>query len=451
MKQTVPHLWRIAALLLLAAPMLHAQETLDALVTEGLRNNLTRRQEQISAERSAAQVAEARGRFLPSATVSARNSQVSGNVVDIGSLINPAFGALNQLLQRPAFPTDLNLRLPLRQETSVRVAQPIFQPAILAAYRISTSMRDAQEMQRDAVTRAVALDIRSAYLNTLKARRVVEIYAAAVPLVDENLRLAERLAAAGKATPDVIFRARAERGDVLQRRDDAERQAASAREYVNLLLDRNLDGAIPVFGDDALGIDSLPSLEEALTKARTSREELRQLESVRSVAVAQRRLAQSAFLPSVAVALDYGVQGNTYRFARDADFTTTSLLLSWNLFNGAQDAARSEQAALETKRIEAQSAYAERQIALQVRTAWASAKVSREGIAIADDRVTAARRTYDLVRRRYEQGMAPQIELLDARTSLTGAELNRVLTTYDYFLRRVELDRAAALYPRKIQ
>jgi outer membrane protein TolC len=247
-----------------------------------------------------------------------------------------------------------------------------------------------------------------------------------------------------------VFRARAERGEILQKRDDAERQAVSAREYVNLLVERPLDAAVPEFDDAALNIDSLPTLDAALNRASAGREELRQLASARGATRAQRRLAESAFLPAVSVALDYGIQGNAYHFNRDADFTQTSLVLSWNLFNGAQDASRAEQALLDVRRLEAQAAYAERQIALQVRTAWSSATVAREAIGTAGDRVVAARRTYDLTRRRYEQGMASQLELLDARTSLTSAELNRVLTTYDYFLRRVELDRAAALYPRSI-
>jgi outer membrane protein TolC len=434
----------------IAAPEAQAQESLDALVNAGLRDNLTRRQEQFASSRAAAQVTEARGRFLPSATINARYTESSGNVVDLGQLINPAFKALNQLTASQSFPTDLNLRLPQKQETTIRFTQPIFQPAIFAAYHISTNLRDAQDAQRDAVTRQVALEIRSAYLTVIKARRVVDIYAAAVPLVAENLRLAEKLVAAGKATPDVIFRARADRSDVGQKKSDADRQANSAAEYLNLLLQRSLDAAFPAFTDEQLGIDSLPPLAGALARAGTGREELRQLGAARGATNAQKQLAQSAYLPAVSLVVDYGVQGSKYCFARDADFTNTSLVLSWNVFNGAQDAARAEQAAFDTKRVDVQAALAARQIELQVRTSWASASVAREAIATAGDRVEAARRTFDLTRRRYEQGLAPQIELLDARTALTNAELNRVLTIFDYYLRRVELDRAAALYPRSI-
>jgi outer membrane protein TolC len=49
------------------------------------------------------------------------------------------------------------------------------------------------------------------------------------------------------------------------------------------------------------------------------------------------------------------------------------------------------------------------------------------------------------VRRRYEEGLATPVEFLDARTALTEAELNRVITVYSYAIRWVDLERAAGL------
>jgi outer membrane protein len=71
--------------------------------------------------------------------------------------------------------------------------------------------------------------------------------------------------------------------------------------------------------------------------------------------------------------------------------------------------------------------------------------VARDAIATAEARLAAARRSFELVRRRYEEGLASQVEFLDARTAFTSAELNRVATTYRYAIRYVDLERAAAL------
>ncbi|MBI2797628.1 MAG: TolC family protein [Gemmatimonadetes bacterium] len=448
---THPTLRAFAALAGLApwvAPAARAQRTLDELVVIGLRQNLGQRQIELGYQKSEAAVDEARGRFLPTATFNARYTQASGNVVNLGSLINPAFSALNQLTGGAKFPTNLDLQLPQRQETAVRLAQPVFQPAVIEGYRIAARLRDAQGAQRDAQLRELAARMRSAYLQVSATRRVLEMYDATMPLVSEQVRVAEALVAAGRATPDAVFRARAERSDVQQRRNEAMQNAAAAARALNFLLERPLDAEAPAIADSLLGIGDLPTLEAALASARAEREELRGVEWSRQAAVGARRLALGTNLPAVSLAVDYGVQGNKYEFSRDRTYTQASLLMSWSLFSGMQDAARAAQAGLEERRLAAQGQQLERLVSLEVRQAWGAAEVARDAIASADERAAAARRSYDLVRRRYELGGASQLELLDARTQLTSAELNRILTDTDYRLRRVQLDRAAALYPR---
>ena len=63
----------------------------------------------------------------------------------------------------------------------------------------------------------------------------------------------------------------------------------------------------------------------------------------------------------------------------------------------------------------------------------------------ADVQLAAVERAFQLVRRRYEEGLAVPLELLDARRAFTGAAINRAITLADYQARRVELLRAAAL------
>jgi outer membrane protein TolC len=215
-----------------------------------------------------------------------------------------------------------------------------------------------------------------------------------------------------------------------------------------MMLARPLTDSVVIDADSTLGFGAMPSLEESIAAGADNRAELRALGAAERAATAQKRVAQSAFVPNVAVALDYGIQGNEYRFTTEADFTTISVVASWNVFNGGRDAARAQQAGLEAQRLALQGEDARRGVELQVRLAWQAAEVARAAIATAEDQRVAAARTHELVRRRAEEGLASPLELSQARTALTAAELNAVFTTYDYYLRRVELDRAAALYPR---
>ncbi len=449
LNRTSQLLYGLTALFVAAQPAT-AQSTLDDLVAAGLKQNLGLRQERLAFDRSEAAVDEARGRYLPSAALSARYTRVDGNVLNIGSLINPAYGALNRLTSSNAFPTNVDVRLPLTQETSVRVAQPIFQPAVVAAHRIASRLRDAQGAQRDAAVRETAMRLRVGYLQLAMARKALEIWDATLVVVTEQVRVTEALAAQGKVAPDAVFRARAERSDVEQRRSAAAEDAEAARRALNFLLDRPLEAPIAVIDDAALGIADLPSLDVTLSSARAGREELRQLEWSRQAADGARQLAMGNFLPTVSVAVDYGIQGNKYDFRGSNTYTNASVVASWNLFNGMQDAAKVSQASLDERRLAAQGEQAANGINLEVRQAWAAVDLARRAITSAGDRVASARKSYELVEKRYAQGMAPMLEVLDARNALTSASLNRILTETDYRVRRVQLDRAAALYPRTL-
>ncbi len=444
----------IAALsLIVAVPPLAAQQPkgspLDALVSEGLASNPALRARTISVTREEAAIAEARGRFLPSLTANARVSSLYGATPNLGALINPAYAALNQLLGQPAFPTNINLTLPQRQEATLRLTQPLFEPRVIEGYRIARSLRDASAAERDAQRRQLAADIQTSYLQYARASRAADLFDQTVPLLDEALRVSERLLSAGKVTPDNVLRARAEQGAVVQQRDAAHQLAGAARQQLNYLTGRQLDAPLPLFADTLLGLDARFAVRENLdavqSRAQTTREELTQLDRSLDAVQGQQRIARAAFLPTVNLAIDYGFQGNTIRVGRHTDFAVASLVLSWNLFNGGQDRARIQQASLDGAQLKARRDDASRSVALQVRVAHDAAAVARAAIVTAGDRQTAATRTFELVQRRYSEGLASQLELLDARTSLTTAQLNRLITTYDFYQRVVEFERAAAL------
>lgn len=436
---------------MVAAPPLDAQSALDDYVREGLRQNLGIRQQALQVQRADAALREARGNFLPSATVNARYTNVSGRVVNLGELINPAFAALNQLIGAPQFPTDIDLRLPLKQETAVRVAQPIFQAEIYAGYRAASAARQVQEASFGANERQLASEIRAGYVNHAKALRLLELRVATRALLEEQVRVISRLVEAGRATPDALSRARAELSESQQRESEAQQLADASRQNFNLIVGRPIDAEVQAVPAEALALDALPTLESALQSALVEREELRALDAGKRAADAQASVARGSYLPNLAVALDYGVQGNEYRFRSDADFALVSVVASWNLFNGGRDAARVQQAQLDAERIALQGQDARRGIELQVRLAWQAAAVAKQAIETAAAQEAAADRTYQLVSRRYEEGLASSLELSEARVQRTAAQLNAVFTTHDYYLRRVELDRAAALYPRTAQ
>jgi outer membrane protein TolC len=119
--------------------------------------------------------------------------------------------------------------------------------------------------------------------------------------------------------------------------------------------------------------------------------------------------------------VDWGVQGEEYRFERGEDYRVASLALQWTLFNGGQREAQVHGAAAALRDARTQAEEAAAQVELDVRVAWQGAAVAREALQGARDRHAAARRTWELVARRHAIGAASLLELLDARTNLTNA------------------------------
>ena len=414
-------------------------------MAEALRANLSLAGERLAERGVASDVTAARALFLPSVGLQARYSQLHG-VPNIGDLINPAYAALNQLTGSNRFPTNIDLTFPQRYESRLELVQPIFNVGILANYSGARARHDGQRMQLAGAARQLAADVQVAYLQLASARRAVEILEAALVLVQESQRVAERLLAAGSATPEAVYRARAERAEVEQRLAEARERALAASRALNRIVRRSLDAPIDAIPDSVF--DQLPltiTADSAVAHALATREELRQVEAGIRGARAAGLAATAAFLPSVSLALDYGFQGRDVTF-RDRDHNTVaSVVVSWNLFNGGRDAAHRSEAGYEADRARTERGDLADQITLQVRTAHEAATVARAAIATADARLEAARRTFELVRHRYEEGVATPVEFVDARTEYTSAQLNRVLTAYRYAIQWVELERAAAL------
>jgi outer membrane protein TolC len=421
-----------------------AAQLLDDLVREALVRNLQLQQQRLGERQAASGIRQARGVLLPTLAVDARYSEFSG-VVNIGEFINPAYEALNQLLGQDVFPTNVAATLPFRQETRLRATQVVYNQAAIEQWRLARTLHGLSVAQQELAARQIAADVQLAWLALAGATRVVDVYSSALTVLDENERVADRLVEYGQGTADAVFRARADRADVAQQLADAERQRDAARRMLNALLDRDPDTPIPVVDDSTL-VRPLPADRDAtIADALARREELEQAALGVTIADRQVKLVSTAFLPSVALAADWGIQGDRYRFDGSGNVAVASLVLQWNLFNGGQDAARREQAQLERRRAELRRRDTERQVTVQVAQAWDAAQVAERALATAAARLDAAQRSFTLVSRRYEEGLAPHIEYVSAREALTQAELNAVLTRFTYAARRVDLERAAAL------
>lgn len=447
---------------------------LDRLIEQALESNLALQQEEVSLRQASKTLAVARGRFLPTVDLSARYSRADGGrTIDfpLGDLFNPVYSTLNGLLEQQGQPPqfspvenqEINLLREEEQETKLTLQQPLFSPRVLYGYRARKHEVTAQRAGVEAFRRELVRDVQVAYFNYRKAQRRVGILRAAYEQVEENRRTSQSLFDADKVTRDVVLRARAEVLDVQQQIEEAQTQRDQAQSFLNFLLNRPLDTPIeasPSSVDrlverrsrEVLTLPPVPAdttapLDVWQRLARQQRPELTRLSAAAEASEEQRRIAQSAFLPSVSLAVEAGIQGSDYGFGDQNRYYLGSVVLSWNLFNGFSDEAKVERARLETQRLRTQREEVSRQIELGVEQALDDVRVAQRSLQTARARVEAARESFRITSRRFEAERVNQVTFIDARTALTRAELNLNVTQYDLLTRLARLEFATALFP----
>lgn len=446
-------------LLLLSAGAAAQQRPLDEVlndyVAQGMRYNLGLRSESIAVEQAQAALRAARAQYRPELSLTARYTRADGGrTIDIptGDLLNPVYATLNEMLAaqgRPAeFPMIENQRIALirerEQDTRVTLRQPLYAPAISANDRAQRALLSASEAKRAALARELKRDLTVAYLDWLKAGEAVEVVTSSAALLQENLRVNQSLFDNGKITEDQPLRAKAELLAIQQQLQEARNAAKLARNYVNFLLnqpfDNELERAAPPAAPSPLAVD----LNDLRRVAVENRPELNQLQHQLQASREQVRVAQEQGRPTVSLGVDTGIQGEDYGTGGDYNFATASLLLNWKFYAGGATRAQIDGANAAARRLETEQLQAARRIELQVEEAADRYSTSLGSFATAQARTEAARAAFRIASRKRDEGAINQAEFIDARSSLTNAELNLNVTRFDVLAQRAELEYATA-------
>lgn len=431
----------------------------EALVAEALRSNLAVAGESLEVERAAARLAEARSHFLPRLDLAARYSVADGGrTIDLplGDLLNGAYATLNQYLasqgQPARFPAlenqSISFLRPHEQDTRLRLTQPLYAPEIKRSVAAARSGLAAREAQLAAFRRQLRAEVHDAFFRHEQAVAAVGIYEGALALVAESLRVNRSLARNDKVTDDVVLRSEAEVAAVRQQLAEATATRNLARRYVNFLLNRPLETPLlPLEESEAARYaDALTASEVPVTDA-SRREELASLRLAERAARSATTAVQARRLPTLALAIDGGSQGESYRTGRGSGYAMGSLVLDWNLFDGHQRRSQIAQARIDERQTARQLTAAGQQLELQVQQARDELLTARTALAAAALRRDAARAAYRLVARREAEGLANQLTVLDARNTLTTAELNYAATRARLAVAAAAFDRAAAITP----
>ena len=427
-----------------------SQGILDHYIKQGLDSNLAIRQQSFDLEKAKLDLGRAKALFLPQVGINAQYTLANGGRkidVPLGDLLNNVYSSLNDITSSTKFPQVQNQSIQFLpnnfHDTKVELSVPLYNPSLGYNRKIKEELINTNQLALSQYKRELVFNIRQAYFQYLQSLKAVAVYNNALATVQENLRLNEKLVKNNAATKEVVLKAKAEVSKVETSLTEATQNSSNAAAYFNFLLNKPLQAAIDI---DSSIINALQQEVPVSLDVPANREELQQLKSTAKVIETTLKLTDTYKLPTLSGFYNIGYQGFGYKFNNEQFYQLGGLQLRWNLFSGYDNKLKTKQAQLDRDAIQNQYNDAEKKMLLQLTTTYNNYQASLKALRSSADEVTSTKEVYRLMQSRYIQGSALQIELIDARTAMTNAEIKHSLAQLAVLNKAAELERVMATY-----
>src|ERR1700754_2706609 len=467
---------------------------LGSYIRTGLDSNLALHQRNFDLERARIDLKRAQSLFYPQAGFSSQYTLADGGrtqSIPVGDLLNNVYSTLNQLTNSNKFPQVGNQSIQFLpndyHDTKMEVTLPILNTELQHNKEISNETIGARQADRDIYRRDLVRNIRQAYYQYLQSGKAVEIYHTALDHVKENRRVSEKFVENHMATREIVLRAQAQVSEVEASYIEAGNLRRNAAAYFNFLLNRPLDSevvtdstlmALDVEPDGAgtstgaatpgAGISpgAIPGNPATATGAMTPtvatsghaaatptdpdllahREEFNRLKSFQRITASNLKWDRAYLVPKLSAFYDIVFQGYGFHFNGSQFYQLAGVQLVWPLFKANDNKYKIRQARIDMAALDEQYQQLTQQVCLELETTINNYNSAMESLRSLTDAVSSAREAYRLAERRFNEGQALQIELIDARTQMTNSELRYSQGRLSLLNKAADLERITASY-----
>jgi outer membrane protein TolC len=316
----------------------------------------------------------------------------------------------------------------------------VFDYAAWRRYAASKTQVAAAKADVGGAGEQVAAQVSRAYLAAIRTDADVAAAQANIALSEGVLKQAENQKSAGTGTGIEITRAKVQLANDRQRLLVAQNARRSAGLQLLRAMNQRLDTELVLTDKlEYVPVDAV-TLESARQQALKQRPELEAQERREASAQLSASATKWERLPSLAAFGDYGANGTG--FANALPTRTYGISLRVPLFDGGRRDARRAESASQYRAERIRTGDLKQQIELDVRLALDAlhsadqqVQVAQEGLGLAENELTQARR-------RYDAGVAVSLEVTDAQTRLERARDNQTTALYNYNLARIDLAQA---------
>ena len=331
-------------------------------------------------------------------------------------------------------PTSLNHPAPRGDfQSSLKLEQPLLDFGISAAADLAEKGAESAGISLELAREQVAFRVYNAYLDVRKARAFCDIADQEVADAREHGRLAQVRERDGVGLKSDHLRTATALAEAQQRQISTQNDLLLARLRLNLVvggrqgeaLDIGLPGEVP-------NLAELPAQGDLVSLAQQHRPELKAAEKTVQKGEIAVRQARNAYLPTIYASAAYQVNDRDVPLGYDNDSWSIGVNLRWEIFDGNRRSHEKGKAELSREAASALLENERREVSLQVTEALLRRQEAGLKLESARAAVQDALEGVRLVRLRFESGLSPLVELMDAEAGLNRSRANLVEVENSY-------------------
>jgi outer membrane protein TolC len=303
-------------------------------------------------------------------------------------------------------------------------------------------IHSAQDAFEEARLR-VSFEVKQAYFSLLKAQRLTEVSARNQEQTENHLAMAQARFDHGLGTRAEVVRARAASSEATLGVIQAKHAVEGARWALNRVLGRPLTEELDV-ADVPSPVVGTQNYDLLLSEAGSKRPELKILRDQIRQAEVSVGLARLEQYPVFMGSASYQRWDDSWPLGQTN--WSYGLSLSIPVFDGLRARSRVAAARANLESLRANEEDLKTTVALEIKMALQRRDETGERIQVMDVYVGEAEENLALAEGRYEEGLATQVELIDAQVLLLTARRNHEEAVCDLHLAQAQLDRAVGAW-----
>jgi len=319
-------------------------------------------------------------------------------------------------------------------QTSFLIQQPLFSRKAMLGLDMSRVQREAREREFTRKKQEIVFHVVKTFLSVQTAREHVSAVERGIEDALEHKRIAQLRYDTGLGLYSDVLRTSTALAEAEQKLISANTSLNISRRALGLLL--GLSEPVDVSTEPV----ELPERTlDTHMQLSSSRNDVKAVELYLENARNSVKLTEAGYFPTVSVDGSYQLNDHRQPFGSEGDSWTVQAFLRWEFFDGLKRERERAKAKFQVSRTEEQLAALIKVVSFQVYEAYLGVEETRKNVDLAASALRTSEEGKRLVQIRYNDSLAPIVDLLDAQSNLDRARAAYIVRLNDYRLARAYL------------